>query len=186
MTHTMRTHRTVRTAVGALAAAALLTLTACSSGDDDAPAVTEDYARHCFAESFGVTYEDSRWFSTYRVHHRIAAHFRTGPVFLAGDAAHVHSPVGAQGMNTGLQDAHNLGWKLAAVLAGEAPEALLDSYDAERVPAAEENILNSTRSTDFITPKSDAARAYRDAVLALAVHDSDPMIGPHRELHPFE
>src|SRR5579875_3607267 len=66
-----------------------------------------------------------------------------------------------------IQDADNLAWKLAAVLAGKAPEALLESYNAERVAAADENILNSTRSTDFITPKSEAARAYRDAVLTL-------------------
>ncbi|WP_104167938.1 FAD-dependent monooxygenase [Arthrobacter sp. SX1312] len=106
------------------------------AGDDDAPAITEDFARRRMAEVFGVTYEDSRWFSTYRVHHRIAAHFRTGAVFLAGDAAHVHSPVGAQGMNTGLQDAHNLAFKLDDVVSGRAPEPLLDRYEAERRPVA--------------------------------------------------
>jgi len=94
--------------------------------------------------------------------------FRHGRILFAGDAAHQVSPFGARGGNGGVQDADNLGWKLAAVLRGEAPEALLDSYDAERIPAAEENILHSTRSTDFITPKSEAARAYRDAVLALS------------------
>ncbi len=103
---------------------------------DETPSITEDAARRRVAEVFGVTYEDYRWFSTYRVHHRIAAHFRTGSVFLAGDAAHVHSPVGAQGMNTGLQDAHNLAFKLDDVLAGRAPEALLDRYEAERRPVA--------------------------------------------------
>lgn len=100
------------------------------ASDDDAPAVTEDVARSRLAESFGVTYEWSRWFSTYRVHHRIAARFRTGPVFLAGDAAHVHSPVGAQGMNTGLQDAHNLAFTLADVILRASPERLLDRYEA--------------------------------------------------------
>jgi 2-polyprenyl-6-methoxyphenol hydroxylase-like FAD-dependent oxidoreductase len=103
---------------------------------DETPAITEDAARRRMAEVFGVTYEDYRWFSTYRVHHRIAAHFRTGSVFLAGDAAHVHSPVGAQGMNTGLQDAHNLAFKLDDVLAGRASDTLLDRYEAERRPVA--------------------------------------------------
>ena len=87
------------------------------------------------------------------------------------------SPFGARGGNGGVQDADNLGWKLAAVLAATAPEALLDSYDAERIPANDENILNSTRSTDFITPKNEAARAYRDAVLELA---GAPRIRPRR------
>ncbi|MHA7279591.1 FAD-dependent monooxygenase [Arthrobacter sp. MDT2-2] len=107
-----------------------------TAGDDDTPSVTEDFARRRMAEAFGVTYEDHRWFSTYRIHHRIAEHFRTGSVFLAGDAAHVHSPVGAQGMNTGLQDAHNLAFKLADVVAGRAPETLLGRYEAERRPVA--------------------------------------------------
>ncbi|WP_247827209.1 FAD-dependent monooxygenase [Arthrobacter antioxidans] len=107
-----------------------------TAGDDDAPDITEEGARRRMAEGFGVTYEDSRWFSTYRVHHRIAARFRTGSVFLAGDAAHVHSPVGAQGMNTGLQDAHNLAFKLHDVISGRAPDALLDRYGAERRPVA--------------------------------------------------
>src|SRR5688572_26270154 len=72
------------------------------------------------------------WFSTYRVHHRVAARFRAGRAFLVGDAAHVHSPVGGQGMNTGIGDAVNLAWKLAAVLKHEAPESLLGTYEIER------------------------------------------------------
>ncbi len=92
-------------------------------------------ARRGSAE-FAVTYDRSRWFATYRVHHRIAAAFRDGPFFLAGDAAHVHSPVGAQGMNTGLQDAHNLAFKLADVLAGRRKDRWLDRYEAERRPVA--------------------------------------------------
>ncbi|WP_105032126.1 FAD-dependent monooxygenase [Arthrobacter ruber] len=113
---------------------------------DDTPPITEDVARRRLAEGFGVTYEDHRWFSTYRVHHRIAARFRTGSVFLAGDAAHVHSPVGAQGMNTGLQDAHNLAFKLADVVAARAPESLLDRYEAERRPVA----VRLLRTTDTV------------------------------------
>ena len=94
--------------------------------------------------------------------------FRHGRVLFAGDAAHGVSPFGARGANGGVQDAENLAWKLAWVLKGEAPDALLDSYGAEREAAADENILNSTRSTDFITPKNAASRAFRDATLTLA------------------
>jgi 3-(3-hydroxy-phenyl)propionate hydroxylase len=111
---------------------------------------------------------DLEWVSVYTFRCRRLERFRQGRVIFAGDSAHQVSPFGARGGNSGVQDADNLAWKLAAVLAGRAPESLLDSYEAERIPATDENILNSTRSTDFITPKNDAARAYRDAVLELA------------------
>lgn len=94
--------------------------------------------------------------------------FRHGRVLFAGDSAHGVSPFGARGANSGVQDADNLAWKLAAVLRGEAPQALLDSYAREREYAADENIRNSTRATDFITPKSEVSRLLRDAVLQLA------------------
>ena len=94
--------------------------------------------------------------------------FRHGRVLFAGDSAHGVSPFGARGANSGVQDADNLGWKLALVLHGHAPDALLDTYASEREFAADENILNSTRATDFITPKSEISRLFRDAVLDLA------------------
>jgi 3-(3-hydroxy-phenyl)propionate hydroxylase len=94
--------------------------------------------------------------------------FRHGHVLFAGDSAHGVSPFGARGANSGVQDAENLAWKLAAVLQGQAPDALLDTYGAEREYAADENILNSTRATDFITPKSEISRLFRDAVLELS------------------
>jgi 3-(3-hydroxy-phenyl)propionate hydroxylase len=94
--------------------------------------------------------------------------FRQGRVFFAGDSAHGVSPFGARGANSGVQDAENLAWKLAAVLQGRAADALLDSYGQEREYAADENIRHSTRATDFITPKSDISRLFRDAVLQLA------------------
>jgi len=94
--------------------------------------------------------------------------FRHARVLFAGDAAHGVSPFGARGANSGVQDADNLGWKLAAVIQGRAPDALLDTYAREREAAADENIRHSTRATDFITPKSAASRLFRDAVLALA------------------
>ena len=94
--------------------------------------------------------------------------FRHGRVLFAGDSAHGVSPFGARGANSGVQDAENLAWKLDAVLRGRAPDALLDSYAAEREYAADENLLNSTRATDFITPKSEISRLFRDAVLQLS------------------
>ena len=108
------------------------------------------------------------WASVYTFACQRMARFRHGRVIFAGDAAHGVSPFGARGANSGVQDAENLAWKLAAVVGGHAPEALLDSYAAERECAADENIRESTRSTDFITPKSDISRLFRDAVLELA------------------
>jgi 3-(3-hydroxy-phenyl)propionate hydroxylase len=126
------------------------------------------------------------WISVYTFRCRRIARFRHGRVFFLGDSAHQVSPFGARGGNGGVQDADNLAWKLAAVLGGAAPEALLDSYDAERVPAADENILNSTRSTDFITPKTAAARAYRDAVLELSARHAfaRPLVNSGRLSRP--
>ena len=108
------------------------------------------------------------WASVYTFACLRMDHFRHGRVLFAGDSAHGVSPFGARGANSGVQDAENLAWKLALVLRGEAGDALLDSYAAEREFAADENILNSTRATDFITPKSDISRLFRDAVLDLA------------------
>lgn len=137
------------------------------------------------------------WVSIYTFQCRRMESFRHSRVLFAGDAAHQVSPFGARGANSGLQDTDNLVWKLKLVLDGKAPESLLDSYDIERVEAADENILNSSRSTDFITPKSDQSRVFRDAVLDLserydfarplvnsgrlsvpATHDGSPLNGP--------
>ncbi|MEM9427446.1 MAG: FAD-dependent monooxygenase, partial [Pseudomonadota bacterium] len=111
---------------------------------------------------------DLVWTSIYTFQCRRMASFRHGRVLFAGDAAHQVSPFGARGANSGIQDADNLGWKLGLVLNEAAPETLLDSYNLERCQAADENILNSTRSTEFITPKSRISRVFRDAVLDLA------------------
>ncbi len=110
------------------------------------------------------------WVSIYQFACRRIDNFRHGRVLFAGDAAHQVSPFGARGANTGVQDIDNLAWKLALVLRGEAPESLIDSYHEERAFAADDNILNSTRATDFITPKTQASRYFRDAVLDLAQH----------------
>ncbi|MFG5407572.1 FAD-dependent oxidoreductase [Piscinibacter sakaiensis] len=108
------------------------------------------------------------WASVYTFACLRMERFRHGRVLFAGDAAHGVSPFGARGANSGVQDAENLGWKLDLVLRGLAGEALLESYAREREFAADENLLNSTRATDFITPKSEASRLFRDAVLALS------------------
>ncbi|MDN6329490.1 MAG: FAD-dependent monooxygenase [Brachybacterium sp.] len=94
-------------------------------------------------EDLALTYDRVDWFSAYRVHHRVASHFRQGPVLLAGDAAHVHSPVGGQGMNTGLQDGHHLAHLLADVSAGHLADAALDRYERERRPVAM-TLINAT------------------------------------------
>ena len=108
------------------------------------------------------------WISLYRFQSRRLKQFRHGRVLFAGDAAHQMSPFGARGGNSGVQDADNLAWKLDLVLRGLAPDALLDSYHQERAQAADENLLHTTRSTDFIAPKSDISRVFRDSALALA------------------
>ncbi|MFA5681059.1 MAG: FAD-dependent oxidoreductase [Hydrogenophaga sp.] len=110
------------------------------------------------------------WASIYTFQCRRMKSFRHGRLLFVGDAAHQVSPFGARGANSGFQDTDDLLWKLALVMKGLAPERLLDSYDADRTYAADENIRNSTRSTDFITPKSRVSRTFRNAVLQLARH----------------
>ena len=111
---------------------------------------------------------DLEWVSIYTFSCLRMEKFRHGRVLFAGDSAHGVSPFGARGANSGVQDADNLSWKLRFVLQGLSPGALLDTYDSERVQAADENILNSTRSTDFITPKNEASHFFRNATLELA------------------
>jgi len=108
------------------------------------------------------------WVSVYTFQCRRMERFVHGRVLFAGDSAHIVSPFGARGGNGGIQDADNLAWKLALVLSGEAPESLIETYNDERVPAADENILNSSRSTSFMTPKSAMEATFRKAVLDLA------------------
>jgi 2-polyprenyl-6-methoxyphenol hydroxylase-like FAD-dependent oxidoreductase len=112
-------------------------------------------------DRLGVTVERINWFSTYHVHHRVAAHFRAGRAFLLGDAAHIHSPVGAQGMNTGLGDAFNLAWKLAAVLQGCASPRLLDTYEPERIAFAQRLVATTDRVFQLATSDGPLARWIR-------------------------
>jgi 2-polyprenyl-6-methoxyphenol hydroxylase-like FAD-dependent oxidoreductase len=102
-------------------------------------------------EHLKVRVNKVHWFSTYRVHHRVTDHFRHGRAFLLGDAAHIHSPAGGQGMNTGIGDAINLAWKLASVVRGCAPETLLDSYEAERIGFARRLVATTDRVFTFAT-----------------------------------
>jgi 2-polyprenyl-6-methoxyphenol hydroxylase-like FAD-dependent oxidoreductase len=128
-------------------------------------AALEELVRQRLRSAFSVGYGSSNWFATYRLHHRIAARFRDGPIFLAGDAAHVHSPVGAQGMNTGLQDAHNLATKLADVIQHRAHDAYLDQYEAERRPVAERLVSTTDRLFETITSAGVFARVLRRVMI---------------------
>jgi 2-polyprenyl-6-methoxyphenol hydroxylase-like FAD-dependent oxidoreductase len=113
-----------------------------------------------------MRFEECSWFATYRIHHRRAAKFRHGRCFLLGDAAHIHSPMGAQGMNTGLQDAYNLGWKLAEVVHGAAPDTLLDSYEDERIPVAKRLLNGTDRLFRLIVADNWLAGIWRTKVMA--------------------
>src|SRR5215813_13989715 len=119
------------------------------------------------------------WFSTYHVHHRVAEHFRKGRAFLLGDAAHIHSPVGGQGMNTGIGDAVNLAWKLAWVLRGRADEEVLESYEPERIAFARRLVKTTDQAFTAVTSSRPIARFLRlyavPAVLPLLF-----MMGPMR------
>jgi 2-polyprenyl-6-methoxyphenol hydroxylase-like FAD-dependent oxidoreductase len=134
----------------------------------DRPGLTFDDVVPSVQREAGGTlaFDRCTWFSTYRIHHRRAAHFRKGRTFLLGDAAHIHSPVGAQGMNTGLQDAYNLAWKLALVVSGRAGTALLDSYEAERVPVAKRLLETTDRAFSLVVSDGAVAGLIRTKVLA--------------------
>ncbi|MFC8519225.1 FAD-dependent oxidoreductase [Streptomyces sp. NPDC057257] len=109
---------------------------------------------------------DAEWLARFKIHQRIADSYRTGRVLLAGDAAHLHSPLGGQGLNLGIQDAVNLGWKLAAAVQGWAPAGLLDSYEKERRPQAQRILRATDRATSLATSPSEVVTAARRVVLA--------------------
>lgn len=105
------------------------------------------------------------WFSAYHVHHRVAEHFRKGRAFLLGDAGHIHSPVGGQGMNTGIGDAVNLAWKLAAVIKDNAPQSLLDTYEQERIAFAKTLVSTTDRVFSFVDKRSAIATFIRTRIV---------------------
>ena len=121
---------------------------------DEAPTLEEvrDATRHIAGDDYGMT--EARWMTRFRSERRQAEHYRYGRVLLAGDAAHVHSPAGAQGMNTGIGDAMNLGWKLAATVSGTAPSWLLDSYESERHPIGEQVLKVTDRMFRLVMIRS--------------------------------
>ena len=120
-------------------------------------------------ENLKVSVRRVNWFSTYHVHHRVTASFRKGRAFLLGDAAHIHSPAGGQGMNTGLGDAINLAWKLAQVIGGRAPDALLDSYELERIGFARRLVATTDRAFSFVTADGPVADVLRTRVAPLVI-----------------
>jgi 2-polyprenyl-6-methoxyphenol hydroxylase-like FAD-dependent oxidoreductase len=120
----------------------------------------DDVSQQAMAQT-GIRVDRVAWFSTYHVHHRVANAFRRGRAFLAGDAAHIHSPVGGQGMNTGIGDAVNLAWKLAAVVQGRAAPEILDSYEAERIPFAQRLVETTDRVFTAVTSSTTLARFIR-------------------------
>lgn len=133
--------------------------------DSAAPAL-DQLQRICDAATAGtVRLHDPVWLTTFALHHRHATRYRAGHSFLVGDAAHIHSPVGAQGMNTGMQDAWNLGWKLALVGRGRAETSLLDSYDAERRPVGAFVLRFTDRAFTAATSTNRLARVIRARVV---------------------
>jgi 2-polyprenyl-6-methoxyphenol hydroxylase-like FAD-dependent oxidoreductase len=116
-------------------------------------------------EHLKVDVEHVNWFSAYHVHHRVADHFRKGHAFLLGDAAHIHSPAGGQGMNTGIGDAINLAWKIAAVVGGRASDRLLDSYEAERIVFARRLVETTDRAFTLATAEGGLANILRTRVV---------------------
>src|SRR5271168_3707915 len=117
----------------------------------------------------GIRLLRSHWLTSFEIHHARVPAYRWGRVFLAGDAAHIHSPAGGQGMNTGMQDAFNLAWKLAAVIEGDAGETLLDSYEAERVPVADQ-VIKFTNLLTKAGTLSGVPRRIRDVLVRTASH----------------
>jgi 2-polyprenyl-6-methoxyphenol hydroxylase-like FAD-dependent oxidoreductase len=134
---------------------------------DESGHLTFDGVRDRVIGHLNFTIDRVNWFSTYRVHHRVASRFREGRSFLLGDAAHIHSPVGGQGMNTGIGDAVNLAWKLAAVLNGGAAQSLLDSYEPERIGFARRLVATTDRVFAFVTDRGPIAWRVRTRLVPL-------------------
>jgi 2-polyprenyl-6-methoxyphenol hydroxylase-like FAD-dependent oxidoreductase len=124
---------------------------------------------HRAIESLKVSIRQVNWFSTYRVHHRVTERFRKGSAFVLGDAAHIHSPAGGQGMNTGIGDAVNLAWKLATVLAGQAPDVLLDSYESERIGFARRLVATTDQVFSFATADGPIAEILRTRIAPILI-----------------
>lgn len=116
-----------------------------------------------------INVDKVHWFSTYHVHHRVAAHFQEGRVFLLGDAGHIHSPVGGQGMNTGIGDAINLAWKLGSVLKGKATPEILKTYETERIAFARQLVATTDQAFHFVSSRGHFARFVRMVIAPLVL-----------------
>lgn len=136
-----------------------------AAADDPEPGL--ESVRENVERDSGMIIRDCAWFATYRVHHRVAAAFRRGRVFLLGDAGHIHSPVGGQGMNTGLMDAANLGWKLGAVMRGAADARVLDSYEPERLPFARRLVATTDEVFSFVVSTQSWISRLRTVLMPL-------------------
>src|SRR6185437_14465013 len=134
------------------------------AGKPNDPIAWHDVSRGII-ERLGIDVARVNWFSTYHVHHRVASHLRAGRAFLLGDAAHIHSPVGGQGMNTGIGDAVNLGWKLAGVLGARLSERALDTYETERIAFARRLVATTDRAFQLVSSDGPIARFVRVRVL---------------------
>jgi 2-polyprenyl-6-methoxyphenol hydroxylase-like FAD-dependent oxidoreductase len=128
----------------------------------------DDVSQHII-QVMKIDVKEVKWFSTYHVHHRVASHFQQGNVFLLGDAAHIHSPVGGQGMNTGIGDAVNLAWKLGAVLQGTSPASLLPTYETERIAFARQLVDTTDRAFVFVTARGRLATWVRLHLVPLLI-----------------
>jgi hypothetical protein len=137
-------------------------------GKDDAksgePTLDDVRAAAAARGATDVVLDDPQWVARFGIHRRIVPSFRRGRVFLAGDAAHIHSPVGGQGMNIGIQDAYNLAWKLALVVRGEGRPSILDSYEEERRPIAALTLRGTDLATRVVTARTPLGRWTRDAL----------------------
>jgi 2-polyprenyl-6-methoxyphenol hydroxylase-like FAD-dependent oxidoreductase len=134
-------------------------------GDEPAPEIIVDYLGARLAAEAGGSIRSVEWVSSFRIHRRLADSYRRGRVLLAGDAAHIHSPLGGQGMNTGIGDAENLAWKLALVVAGRADQRLLDTYEAERRPIAKGVLDTTSGATEIAVGQGRASRLLRDRLV---------------------
>lgn len=134
-------------------------------GDEPAPGAIVDYLGSLLAAEARGTIRSVEWTSSFRIHRRLADTYRRGHALLAGDAAHIHSPLGGQGMNTGIGDAENLAWKLALVVSGRADQRLLDTYEAERRPIAKGVLDTTSGVTEVVVGQGRASRLLRDRIL---------------------
>ena len=140
-----------------------------TSGGEEAPQASVELFQELMAErakDAKTNISNPTWMSNFRISRRMVAGYRRERAFLMGDAAHIHSPVGGQGINTGIQDAYNLGWKLALVTKGKAPDELLDTYEEERMPVASEVLKGTNASTNLVVSRNPALRFVRDRTLS--------------------